>query len=82
MRKIKKGDKVVVLTGRDKGKSGEVLEVRPTEGRAVVPCSLSTTSGHGASGKGKYNGARPSASSKAQRQAFGVSVLIPGQELG
>ncbi len=27
--KIKKGDKVVVLTGRDKGKSGEVLEVRP-----------------------------------------------------
>jgi large subunit ribosomal protein L24 len=34
--KIKKGDKVVVLTGRDKGKSGEVLEVRPVEGRAVV----------------------------------------------
>lgn len=34
--KIKKGDKVVVITGRDKGKSGEVLEVRPTEGRAVV----------------------------------------------
>jgi large subunit ribosomal protein L24 len=34
--KIKKGDKVVVLTGRDKGKSGEVLEVRPTEGRALV----------------------------------------------
>ncbi|MCA3642280.1 MAG: 50S ribosomal protein L24, partial [Methylobacterium sp.] len=27
---------VVVITGRDKGKSGEVLEVRPTEGRAVV----------------------------------------------
>ena len=34
--KIKKGDRVVVITGRDKGKSGEVLEVRPTEGRAVV----------------------------------------------
>ena len=34
--KIKKGDKVIVLTGRDKGKSGEVLEVRPTEARAVV----------------------------------------------
>jgi large subunit ribosomal protein L24 len=34
--KIKKGDKVVVLTGRDKGKSGEVIEVRPTEGRALV----------------------------------------------
>ncbi len=27
--KIKKGDKVVVLTGRDKGKSGEVLECVP-----------------------------------------------------
>ncbi len=34
--KIKKGDKVVVLTGRDKGKSGEVLEVRPDEARALV----------------------------------------------
>jgi large subunit ribosomal protein L24 len=34
--KIKKGDKVVVLTGRDKGKSGEVIEVRPVEGRALV----------------------------------------------
>jgi large subunit ribosomal protein L24 len=34
--KIKKGDKVVVITGRDKGKSGEVISVRPTEGRAVV----------------------------------------------
>ena len=34
--KIRKGDKVVVLTGRDKGRSGEVVEVRPAEGRAVV----------------------------------------------
>jgi large subunit ribosomal protein L24 len=34
--KIKKGDKVVVLTGRDKGRSGQVLQVIPTEGRAVV----------------------------------------------
>lgn len=34
--KIKKGDKVVVITGRDKGKSGEVLRVNPTEGRAMV----------------------------------------------
>ncbi|HVX34960.1 MAG TPA: 50S ribosomal protein L24 [Hyphomicrobium sp.] len=34
--KIKKGDKVVVLAGRDKGKSGEVIEVRPTEHRALV----------------------------------------------
>ena len=34
--KIKKGDNVVVLTGRDKGRSGEVLQVIPKEARAVV----------------------------------------------
>jgi large subunit ribosomal protein L24 len=34
--KIRKGDKVVVLTGRDKGRTGEVFEVRPTENRALV----------------------------------------------
>ena len=34
--KIRKGDTVVVITGKDKGKSGEVIEVRPAEGRAVV----------------------------------------------
>jgi large subunit ribosomal protein L24 len=34
--KIRKGDKVIVLTGRDKGRSGEVVEVRPDEGRALV----------------------------------------------
>jgi large subunit ribosomal protein L24 len=34
--KIRKGDKVVVLTGRDKGRTGEVFEVRPQEERALV----------------------------------------------
>jgi len=34
--KIKKGDKVVVLTGRDKGKTGEVFQVMPKETRALV----------------------------------------------
>jgi large subunit ribosomal protein L24 len=34
--KIRKGDKVVVLTGRDRGRTGEVIEVRPDEGRALV----------------------------------------------
>ncbi|MFM7083990.1 MAG: KOW motif-containing protein, partial [Hyphomicrobium sp.] len=29
--KIKKGDNVIVLAGRDKGKRGEVIEVRPRE---------------------------------------------------
>ncbi|MCJ7996574.1 50S ribosomal protein L24 [Rhizobium cremeum] len=36
MQKIRKGDKVVVLTGKDKGRSGEVIQVMPKEGRAVV----------------------------------------------
>ena len=36
MQKIRKGDKVVVLTGKDKGRSGEVLQVLPKEDRAVV----------------------------------------------
>jgi large subunit ribosomal protein L24 len=34
--KIKKGDTVVVLTGRDKGKEGEVVSVRPKEHKVVV----------------------------------------------
>jgi large subunit ribosomal protein L24 len=34
--KIRKGDKVIVLAGRDKGRSGEVVEVRPAEARALV----------------------------------------------
>jgi large subunit ribosomal protein L24 len=34
--KIRKGDKVIVLTGRDKGRTGEVVEVRPADARAIV----------------------------------------------
>ena len=34
--KIKKGDKVVVLAGRDKGRTGEVIEVHPDDNRALV----------------------------------------------
>lgn len=34
--KIKKGDNVVVITGRDKGKSGTVLRVDPKESRVLV----------------------------------------------
>lgn len=34
--KIRKGDHVVVITGKDKGKKGEVLKVIPAENRAVV----------------------------------------------
>ncbi|MBO6674231.1 MAG: 50S ribosomal protein L24 [Rhizobiales bacterium] len=34
--KIKKGDTVVVLAGRDKGRSGQVMQVMPRENRALV----------------------------------------------
>jgi large subunit ribosomal protein L24 len=34
--RIKKGDKVVVLSGKDKGRSGEVIKVMPSEERALV----------------------------------------------
>jgi large subunit ribosomal protein L24 len=34
--KIKKGDRVVVIAGRDKGKTGEVTQVIPADNRAIV----------------------------------------------
>jgi len=34
--KLKKGDKVIVLTGKDKGKQGEIAMVNPSENKAVV----------------------------------------------
>ena len=36
MNKIKKGDKVVVLAGKDKGRTGEVLRMMPKDEKAVV----------------------------------------------
>ena len=36
MQKIRKGDKVVILAGKDKGRTGEVIQVMPKEDRAVV----------------------------------------------
>ena len=34
--KMKKGDRVIVIAGRDRGKSGEILRVIPTESRVLV----------------------------------------------
>ena len=34
--KIRKGDRVIVTTGRDKGKKGEVIKMYPAENRALV----------------------------------------------
>ena len=36
MQKIRKGDKVVVLAGKDKGRTGEVIQVMPKDDKAVV----------------------------------------------
>ena len=36
MQKIRKGDKVVVLTGKDKGRTGKVTKVLPTTNRVLV----------------------------------------------
>ena len=34
--KLRKGDKVIVLAGKDKGKTGEITSVNPSAGKAVV----------------------------------------------
>jgi large subunit ribosomal protein L24 len=34
--KIKKGDKVIVVSGKDKGKKGSILRVFPSEGKVIV----------------------------------------------
>jgi len=34
--RLKKGDKVVIIAGRDKGRTGEIIEMRRDEGRALV----------------------------------------------
>lgn len=36
MQKIRKGDRVVVLAGKDKGRTGEIIEMMPKEGKALV----------------------------------------------
>lgn len=36
MQKIRKGDKVVVIAGKDKGRNGEVIKVSPKDGNALV----------------------------------------------
>ena len=36
MQKIRKGDRVVVLAGKDKGRTGEVIQMMPKEGKALV----------------------------------------------
>ena len=53
--KIKKGDKVVVLTGRDRGKKGEVMRVLRTQNRAVV-AGVNMVKRHTKPGRGTAGG--------------------------
>jgi large subunit ribosomal protein L24 len=53
--RIRKGDKVVVLTGRSKGKVGEVLKMLPSENRAIVQ-GVNMVKRHTAPGRGQAGG--------------------------
>lgn len=53
--KIKKGDNVVVLTGRDKGKHGEVVKVFPADNRVIVQ-GVNTVRRHQKQTPGKEGG--------------------------
>jgi len=53
--KIKKGDRVVVLSGRSKGKIGEVLKVMPKENRAIVQ-GVNTVKRHTKPSQGVHGG--------------------------
>ncbi len=36
MQKIRKGDTVIVLTGKDKGRTGQIIQMMPKDGKALV----------------------------------------------
>ena len=36
MQKLKKGDNVIVLSGKDKGRKGEIIQIKPKEGKVIV----------------------------------------------
>ena len=58
--KLKKGDKVVVLTGKDKGKQGEIVSVNPTAGKAVVE-GINMAIRHERQSQNSQGGRRPKA---------------------
>lgn len=58
--KLKKGDKVVVLTGKDKGKEGEIASVDPKAGKAIVE-GLNIAIRHTKQSQGNQGGRIPQA---------------------
>jgi large subunit ribosomal protein L24 len=63
--KIKKGDLVQIVTGKDRGKQGRVLEARPSEGRVLIE-NLNVVKRH----------TRPRAMKEASR--MGSPAVVPG----
>ncbi|AJE45378.1 50S ribosomal protein L24 [Celeribacter indicus] len=56
--KLKKGDKVVVLAGKDKGKQGEITSVLPSRGKAIVE-GVNVAIRHQRAAQGEQGGRRP-----------------------
>lgn len=56
--KLKKGDKVVVIAGRDNGRTGEIEKVMPKEGRAIVS-GVNTVVRHQKQSAGQQGGRIP-----------------------
>lgn len=56
--KLKKGDKIIVLTGKDKGKEGEIASLNPSTGKAVVT-GVNTSIRHVKQSQGSTGGRVP-----------------------
>ncbi|ATG48784.1 50S ribosomal protein L24 [Celeribacter ethanolicus] len=56
--KLKKGDKVVVLAGKDKGKQGEITSVMPSKGKAIVE-GINIAIRHARATQGEQGGRKP-----------------------
>ncbi|GAA3865862.1 50S ribosomal protein L24 [Celeribacter arenosi] len=56
--KLKKGDKVVVLAGKDKGKQGEIATVMPAKGKAIVE-GVNVALRHAKPTQGEQGGRKP-----------------------
>ncbi|EKE67657.1 MULTISPECIES: 50S ribosomal protein L24 [Roseobacteraceae] len=56
--KLKKGDKVIVLAGKDKGKKGEITTVLPSKGKAIVE-GVNIAIRHTRASQGDQGGRKP-----------------------
>ncbi|MBU2935091.1 MAG: 50S ribosomal protein L24 [Pacificibacter sp.] len=56
--KLRKGDKVIVLAGKDKGKQGEIASVNPSKGKAVIE-GVNVSLRHTKASQGDQGGKKP-----------------------